>query len=176
MRAATAIGTSRLWLEACAAAHNELFIHLCSVPEVMRFIGPGEPWSRAKAEDTAAEQRRHWDAHGFGWRVAIEKATGDFVGLMTLNFVGAGTIGVDAGEYEIGWWLLPSAWGRGLAREGASAMRDEAFDLLGAPSIVARIQPANGRSIAVAAAIGMTYDFGTTGRTGGSIVIYRLAG
>lgn len=167
------LATSRLRLEAWVDEHVDLFVGLSSMPEVMRFIGPGEPWSPAQARDVAAEQHRHWTEHGFGWRTAIEKSTGEFVGLMTLNFVGAGTVGVDATEHEIGWWLAPQAWGRGLAREGAAAMRDEAFDVLEASSIVARIQPAHARSIAVAEAIGMTYDFTTTGRTGGAIVIYR---
>jgi ribosomal-protein-alanine N-acetyltransferase len=94
---------------------------------------------------------------------------------MALSFAGEGTAGLAADEYEIGWWLAPQAWGRGLAREGALAMRDEAFDALGAPSVVARIQPANAPSIAVAVAAGLRYDFSTTGKTGDPIDVYRLA-
>jgi hypothetical protein len=67
------------------------------MPPPLLFIGPGLPWSRAKAEEVAAAQRQHWTEHGFGWRPAT----------------------------------------------GAQAMRDEAFDALDAPSVVARIQPAN---------------------------------
>jgi RimJ/RimL family protein N-acetyltransferase len=81
---------------------------------------------------------------------------------------------VDAGEYEIGWWLTPSAWGRGLAREGAGAVRDEAFERVGAPSILARIQPANAASLAVAAAIGLRYESQSVGRGGEPIAVLRL--
>lgn len=140
----------------------------------MRFIGPGEPWTPARADEVAAAQRRHWTEHGFGWRLATEKATNEVVGFMALNFAGEGTVGLDAAEYEMGWWLAPWASGRGFAREGALAMRDEALKALEAPSVVARIQPANARSIAVAEATGLTYDFTTTGKTGEPVVVYRL--
>jgi RimJ/RimL family protein N-acetyltransferase len=166
--------TPRLRLDPWAEIHTELLVRLSSMPEVMRFVGPGVPWPRAKAEQVAAAQRRHWSQHWFGWRPAVDKATGESVGFMALNFAGPGTAGLDAGEYEIGWWLAPEAWSRGLAREGALAMRDEAFDALNAPSVVARIQPANARSIAVAESVGLTRDFSTTGETGEPVVVYRL--
>jgi len=167
--------TARLRLHPWGEEHTELLVRLSSMPDVMRFIGPGVPWPRAKAEEVAAAQRQHWSEHGFGWRPATDKPAGDLVGFMALNFVGDGTAGLDASEYEIGWWLAPEAWGRRLAREGAKAMRDEAFDALSAPSVVARIQPANASSIAVAKATGLTHDFTTTGKTGEPLVVYRLA-
>jgi RimJ/RimL family protein N-acetyltransferase len=166
--------TARLRLHPWSEQHTELLVRLASNPNVVRFIGPGAPWPRAKAEEIAAAQCQHWTEHGFGWRPATDKTTGDLVGFMALNFAGEGTAGLDAAEYEIGWWLAPQAWGRGLAREGAVAMRDEAFDALNAPSVVARIQPANARSIAVAEATGLTHDFTTTGKTGEPVVVYRL--
>jgi RimJ/RimL family protein N-acetyltransferase len=79
--------------------HVELLVRLSSMPEVTRFVGSGVPWPRAKAEEAAAAQLRHWSDHGFGWRVAAEKATGDLVGFMALNFAGEGTVGLDAAEY-----------------------------------------------------------------------------
>ena len=167
--------SERLQLEMWGAQHAEMLVWLSSLPEVMRFIGPGGPWSREWAEEVAERQRQHWAAHGFGWRPATETATGELVGFIALNFAGEGTSRLDPGEYELGWWLAPQASGRGLAREGAAAIRDEAFDALGAPSVVARIQPGNKRSIAVAQATGLTYDFSTTGRSGEPVVVYRLA-
>ena len=95
------------------------------------------------------------------------------IGFIALSFAGAGS-GVAADEYEIGWWLAPSVWGQGLAREGAAAVRDEAFGRLRAPSIVARVQPANDASLAVARAIGLTYESDSTGRSGETIAVLRL--
>ena len=40
-------------------------------------------------------------AGGPRWR----RPGGRTVGLITLNFAGEGTVGLDPGEYEIGWWL-----------------------------------------------------------------------
>jgi RimJ/RimL family protein N-acetyltransferase len=139
--APAALETARLLLHPWSEQHTELLVRLSAMPEVMRFVGPGVAWPRAKAEDVAAAQRQHWSEHGFGWRPATDKATGDLVGFMALNFAGEGTVGLDAAEYEIGWWLAPEAWDRGLAREGAQAMRDVAFDALDAPSVIAASSP-----------------------------------
>jgi RimJ/RimL family protein N-acetyltransferase len=171
---AGALETSRLRLDRWGEEHTEMLVRLAALPEVMRYVGPGALLTREQAEEMAARVRRHWSEHGFGWRPASDKATGELVGFIALNFAGEGTVGLGAGEYEIGWWLAPEAWGRGLAREGAEALRDEAFGVLGAPSIVARIQPANARSIAVAEACGLTHDFDTTGKTGEPVAVYRL--
>jgi RimJ/RimL family protein N-acetyltransferase len=121
-------------------------------------------WSRREAEEVAATQVEHWRRHGFGWRAAVEKATGQLIGFAALNFAGEGTVDLDASEFEIGWWLDPAVWGRGFAREGARAIRDEAFTELAAPSIVARIQPGNVASVRVAEAVGLMFDFETRGR------------
>jgi RimJ/RimL family protein N-acetyltransferase len=62
-----------------------------------------------------------------------------------------------------------------LAREGAAALRDEAFTRVGAPSIVARIKPTNGPSLAVARAIGLSHERQSTGRGGETISVLRLS-
>ncbi len=150
-----------------------MLARLATIPSVVRYVGSGEIWSREKCREVHDRQVEHWRRHGFGWRAAVEKASGRQVGLIALNFLGDGTAGLDPGEYEIGWWLHPSERGRGFAREGARALRDEARDRLGAPSVVARIQPPNGPSIAVASVIGLCLDFRTTGPSGEPVVVYR---
>lgn len=149
-------------------------MRLSALPEVARFLMDGTPWARADAEARSADQVRHWREHGFGWRAAADRATGELVGLMALSRADGLTPGVPAGEHEIGWWLDPAVWGRGLAREGAAAIRDEAF-ALGAPTIVARIQPENTASIAVAEALGLRRELASTGRVGEPLLVYRLA-
>jgi RimJ/RimL family protein N-acetyltransferase len=106
---------------------------------------------------------QHWRRHGFGWRVAVERDGGREVGFIALNFAGEGTVGLD-----------PAARGLGYAREGGAAVRDRAFADLGAPSVVARIQPGNRASRAVAEALGLTVDFETRTDDGVPAVIYRL--
>jgi RimJ/RimL family protein N-acetyltransferase len=130
-------------------------------------------WSQSKAAEVADRQLRHWREHGFGWRVAEELESGRTVGFIGLNFIEPGTAGLEVSEYEIGWWIDPAAQRRGYAREGAAAVRDEAFGRLGAPSVVARIRPANAASIAVAHAIGLRHDFETTDGGGMQVAVYR---
>jgi RimJ/RimL family protein N-acetyltransferase len=170
---AAALHTARLRLDPWTDADLDLFAGLARTPAVMRYIGDGTTWTDARIHDVAAHIAEHWSAHGFGWRVARlhDRAA---VGVFALNFAGEGA-GVDAAEYEIGWWLAPSAWGRGLGREGAAAVRDEAFERVGAPSIVARIAPANAASLAVAAAIGLDHESQSTGRGGEPIAVLRLS-
>jgi RimJ/RimL family protein N-acetyltransferase len=169
----TPIHTASLVLEPWAPAATALLTRLSAMPEVTRYIGDGSTWSRDRAEAVAAAQRDHWSRHGFGWRVAIERETDRELGFIALNFAGEGTVGLAPDEYEIGWWLDPAARGQGYAREGGAAVRDEAFEKLGAPSVIARIQPDNRPSRAVAEALGLTVDFETFA-DGVPAVIYRL--
>lgn len=155
-------------------SHTELLVRLSSDPDVTRYIGAGASWPRSQAEAVSAAQQEHRRAHGFGWRGAVEKASGLSVGFLALNFAGIGTTGLDSSEFEIGWWLEPGVWGRGFATEGAAALVAEAFENLAAPSVVARIQPRNAASIRVAASLGLTLDFLSTGRHGEPVAIYRL--
>ena len=165
--------TSRLRLEPWSDAALRLFRALATTPAVVRYIGDGLPWTDARMEAVAAHNAEHWRDHGFGWRLARLAESGEAIGFIALNFAGEGS-GVDPKEYEIGWWLTPAAWGQGLAREGAAALRNEAFRRLAAPSILARINPQNAASLAVAQAVGLTADGQTTGRFGETIRVLRL--
>jgi RimJ/RimL family protein N-acetyltransferase len=170
-----ALDTARLRLERWDEPHTALLVRLSAIPEVMEHIASGEVWAPDKAEQVARDKREHWVRHGFGWRAAIDRSTGEAVGFVALNFAGEGTVGLAADEYEIGWWLAPEAWGRGLAREGAVAVRDDAFQTVGASSVVARVRRENHRSIAVAESIGLTFDFETAEAGGGRpLDVYRL--
>jgi RimJ/RimL family protein N-acetyltransferase len=160
-------------LDAWGEQHTPLLVRLSAIPLVIRHVGLGHPWPPSTAEKIAAKQSDHWAEHGFGWRAAVEKETERQIGFMALNFVGEGTAGLEPGEYEIGWWLEPESWGRGFAREGAEALRLEAFDRLAAPSVIARIQLANERSARVAERVGLGFDFETTGAEGEPVRVFR---
>jgi len=166
--------TDRLRLEPWSEPATRLFRALATTPAVMRYIGDGRAWSELKMEAVAAHNAEHWREHGFGWRLARLADSGEAVGFIALNFAGEGS-GVDPDEYEIGWWLVPVAWGRGIDREGATALRDEAFQRVAAPSVLARIRPENAASLAVARAIGLADDTETIGRTGERIRVLRLS-
>ena len=127
----TSLLTERLRLEPWGPAHGGMLARLSAMPEMMRFIGRGEPWTAAEAEEHSARVLVHWRRHGFGWRAAVERESGRAVGMVALELT-AGVPGLDDGEHEIGWWLDPAMWGRGYATEGGRAIVDEAFGRVGA--------------------------------------------
>ncbi len=59
-------------------------------------------------------------------------------------------------EIEIGYWLAPEYWGKGLATEAAQAVMQYGKERLGLQQIVAVAQPANRASIRVMEKLGMT--------------------
>ena len=166
--------TERLILEPWHERHRLDFQRMCRLPEVMRFIGPGEPWEEKEANEAFERALSHWAEHGFGWHSAIERENGSWVGLINLNYLGPGLEGLAPEEVEIGWWVTPSRWGRGYASEGAAALRDQGLERLGLERIIARLQPANLASARVAEKIGMRFEGQATGRTGEPLAIYAL--
>jgi RimJ/RimL family protein N-acetyltransferase len=164
--------TERLRLIPWATEHDEMLVTLSARPEMVRFVADGSVFNRERALDSAARAREHWARHGFGWRVAQLRAGHRAVGFAALNFAAEGS-GIDAGEYEIGWWIAPEDQGQGLAREAATAVRDDAFTSLRAPSVVARIQPGNTASLAVAGAIGLVRESDRQTSEGITIAVLR---
>jgi RimJ/RimL family protein N-acetyltransferase len=147
--------TERLRLEPWAPRHGDGLARLAARPEVMRHVGTGEPWTREESDQRHERALAHWRDHGFGWRVAVERASGAPVGLIALSLAGPDVPELAPDDHEIGWWLDPAVWGRGYATEGGRAIVEEAFTRLHAPSVVARVRPANVASLGVAAALGL---------------------
>lgn len=104
--------------------------------------------------------QRTWAEHGLGtWAVEIrDEAT--FVG-----YLGLAVVTFDApfsGAVEVGWGLVPSAWGHGYAAEGAAAALDFGFaHAARLKSIVAFTAASNTRSAAVMRRIGMVPESGS---------------
>jgi RimJ/RimL family protein N-acetyltransferase len=168
------IATERLLLEPWSERHRPVWRSICRDSEVMRFIALGRIWAEEKADEVFDRALAHWREHGFGWRSAIEKESGDWLGFVGLNHVGPEIEGIDPDEVEIGWWIVPSIWGHGYATEGALALRDEGFGRLGLDRIIARLQPANLASARVAGKIGMRFEGTAVGRSGEALHVYAL--
>lgn len=168
------IETSRLILEPWAEADREPFAALTVNPLVMTYIGDGETWDRQRANDVFERQLQHWAEHGFGWRSAIQKKTSQRIGFVAINHVGPEATEITEDEVEIGWWLHPSVWRQGLAKEGAFALRDEAFERVGLQRLIGRYQPANVASGCIMSALGMTFERDAIGRHGDVVRILVL--
>jgi RimJ/RimL family protein N-acetyltransferase len=152
------IVTGRLVLARFEESEEPEFVALATDPRVMRYVGNGRPWTEERARQRYREHLVHWAEQGFGWRAIRDRADGRrFLGLVALNRLGTAVPGLPPDDLEIGWWIAPDAWGRGIATEAALAARDEAFERLAADRIVAWYQLENVASGQVMRKIGMSY-------------------
>jgi RimJ/RimL family protein N-acetyltransferase len=140
----------------------------------MRFIATGEIWEANKADEVFDSALAHWQEHSFGWRSALDKTSGDWLGFVGLNRLGPGVEGVAADEVEIGWWMIRAVWGHGYASEGATQIRDEGFERVGLDRVIARLQPANVGSARVSEKIGLCLERETKGTCDEIVSIYTL--
>lgn len=152
------IVTPRLLLRPWEERDRAPFAAMSADPEVMRFF----PALLAPDEASAVIDRQmlRQAADGFCFFALERRADGAFLGftgLATLRFqVPFAPPG--ARVVETGWRLARHAWGQGYAAEAARAAVAWGFDRLGLPEIVAFAVPANLRSLAVMARIGMRPD------------------
>jgi RimJ/RimL family protein N-acetyltransferase len=108
-------------------------------PGVMTYYP--RPKTRQEAAQWIQWNRGLYRTHGFGlW--LLTTADGDFVGDcgLTPQVVDGVT------ELEVGYHIVPARQGRGYATEAAAASRDFARTQLGAPRLVAIIDPDNRRA------------------------------
>jgi RimJ/RimL family protein N-acetyltransferase len=134
------LSTPRLRLEPLRPEHAELLVELDSDPEVLQHIF-GRALSRE--ESLAAFPLRmdpDSDERGLGLWVGFQDA-----GFEDRPFVGWWCLLRDADPTtaEVGYRLPRSAWGRGLATEGARAMLDHGFETVGLDSVWAETRDTN---------------------------------
>jgi RimJ/RimL family protein N-acetyltransferase len=132
------VETLRLELGAFVAADFDDLWRLDRDPRVMKYIANGKPSTKDEVAQRLARFIRYPKLYpDLGvWR-AIRRDTGAFIGWFALNYAGKTT------DIEVGYRLLPGAWGRGYATEGAAALVDYGFDDLGLHRIIGVTHPGN---------------------------------
>ncbi|HUQ81834.1 MAG TPA: GNAT family N-acetyltransferase [Gemmatimonadaceae bacterium] len=161
--------TARLRLRGFGPGDVEPYIAMMADAEVTRHLGAGHPLSREDAWRQLAMVAGHWVLRGFGLWAVEDRETGKLIGRIGC-FEPDGWPG-----FEIGYVLARPAWGRGYAREGASAALAYARETLGKTSIISLIRPENEGSIRVATALGAVPD-GEIAFYGGPALVYRYPG
>lgn len=126
-------------------------------PEVIRYLGahptvvPSLDAMRDRLRARVAAQK----PDGTGYWAMVEKSSGEVVGALIFKDT-PDAAGVPTGDYEVGWHLLRSRWGRGYATEGATALIQHAWqarpDL---DRLIAIAYPQNLASLRVMAKAGM---------------------
>jgi RimJ/RimL family protein N-acetyltransferase len=151
------VTTDRLRLERWdAAVHTPALEAINALPDAVRYLNDGVPYTREETDRQSARFSRHWAEYGFGLWAATVDATG-----WTIGFVGVAHplwFPDLSHEVEIGWRLHPDAWGHGYATEAGHASLVAARDELELTRIIAVIDPGNVASVAVATRLGMAYE------------------
>lgn len=113
--------TERLAIRRFTADDLDWFAAFYADPTVARFLGG----VRTRAEAERFFQERILDYYeiypGFGTWMTTDRKSGEPLGFHVLNYIAGETI------VQVGYGLLTSAWGRGVATEGALAMLQFGF-------------------------------------------------
>ncbi len=165
------IETQRVKLSRWQPCDAVAFRPIAQDPLVMRYIHNGDPWSDARVREFISRQMRHAAQNGFCFWKIQRKPDGRLIGLCGLQALRLGS----RWEVEIGWWLAPPYWGRGLATEAASAVMTEALKRLRSDRIVAIAVPENHASRRFMEKIGMRYERMARHR-GFRVVLYATRG
>lgn len=121
-------------------------------PDVMRYVADGLPKTRRDAEETVPRVLLNYAKFpGLGIWIAEEKPYMAFAGWFALKYI------PKTEEIEVGYRLMKSAWGRGLATEGARAVLNYGFGECGLDRIVAVTHPGNAASQRVLRKLGLEY-------------------
>ena len=122
--------------------------------EVMRYFP--STYGPEVSEEFLKNNRAYMEEKGFGWYKTALRDSGQFLG-----FVGIKEVRFEAHftpAIEIGWRMVPEAWGHGYATEGARACLHQAFTELKAPEVVSFTPTTNTPSEAVMKRLGMVQD------------------
>ena|SRR5581483_4374700 len=168
------VSTERLVLRRWRERDLDPFAEMCADSDVMRWIGNGRVRTRDECAAAIAAFERAWDARGFGLFATELKDSAaliGFVGLSLPTFLPEILPAV-----EIGWRLSRSAWGKGLATEGARAALAFGFEEARLDRIVSIHQVGNDASPRIMEKLGMRLERETVDPSCGRPVrVYEIA-
>lgn len=164
----TTLRTRRLEGVPISSDAGPLLSGLLTDPRVARTLG-GVPSQDALA-GMVARQAAHWTAHGFGYWLWRDRASGAVVARGGLSHV----VVDGRAEVEVGWAVDADRWGEGLASELGAAAVGHAFEVLGLGELVAYTLPANFASRRVMEKLGFVREEAHVVHAGLDHVLYRL--
>ncbi|MEW2390989.1 GNAT family N-acetyltransferase [Streptomyces venezuelae] len=141
--------TERLVLRESRAGDRTAFIELFASSEVRTYLGGPRPRDELERAVPEIPGRRPG--------VFVIELDGAPIGTVMLDRRDAerpGHLGPEGAEAELGYMLLPSAWGRGYAAEACAAALDWFAAALPGEPVVLCTQTANDRSMRLAAKLG----------------------
>lgn len=158
------IETERLVLRALCADDSAWLVALYAA-------AGGSSDDAAREVDEALDHER---VHGFGHLVATRTETGERIAVVELHHAGAGIVGIEPHEVEIGWVVERAHRSQGLASEAADAACRHALTTLGIDHLVAYVRPENVASLRVIEKLGMTRRGSGRSRSGAAVEVFEL--
>src|SRR5579872_3560410 len=140
--------TERIVLREFVAEDLASLVALDSDPEVMRFITDGQPRSE---DEVRGFLESCMSGYGTGFGFWAAESGGEFIGWF--HFRPDRTF---PEEIEVGYRLKQSAWGKGLATEGALALIKKGFSE-GVQSVTGRTMKGNAASAGVLEKAGLSF-------------------
>ena len=150
---ATVLTTERLILRQIGEGDLDAHMALLNTPAVMAHLGGVQPRDVIAAKHAAS--RGSFAAHGYGFMLAEERASGEIVAHCGLRRV-AHPLAPNPHDFEIGWVVRADRWRMGYAFEAMRAVVDWGFAVHRAPQIVAITVAANIGSWRLMEKLGMT--------------------
>jgi RimJ/RimL family protein N-acetyltransferase len=145
------IETARLRLRMFTPEDLDAMCDIAADPEVIRYIGPGKPLTRAEVFYNLTSIINGFRRRGFGRWAVVKKESGALIGYCGLSLRNEG-VGV-----ELAYLLSRSEWGKGIATEAGRASIRYGFERLKLDSIAALTRHENSRSRRVMQRLGMRY-------------------
>jgi RimJ/RimL family protein N-acetyltransferase len=153
------IETERLTLRPWRDEDVAEYVRVINTPAVMEHLGG--LMNPLAAEAATKRQQALQAERGHCFWVVERRDDAAILGFCGLKIADVGPV---AGDVEIGWRLREDAWGKGYAREAASASIAWAWANLAALRIIAMTVPANARSWGLMERLGLSrrtdLDFG----------------
>ena len=111
--------------------------------EIQRYMPTGPDYTMEQVEARVARYMGHQEQYGYSRQIMFDRATGEAIGDAGLLYLPASQ------ETELGYRLIKSRWGEGLATEAAAVWLEYAFGELGLPEVIAFSHPDNIGSVRV---------------------------
>jgi len=155
--------TPRFILREVVIQDKEGLFILDTDPEVHRFLGNQSVISMLQIEKMIESLQMQYRIHGIGRWAIIEKSSGEFVGWSGLKLV-KDTINSRSHFFDLGYRIIRSHWGKGIAYETSLAALRYGFETLKLNNIYASAQEENHASLAILSKLGFKkqnryYDF-----------------
>ena len=141
--------TPRLRVRQLGPADTDALFAVYGDADAMRWVGDGQPLSRARCEEWVAVTQRNYARRGYGMSAIVERASQAVIGFCGLVHPGG------QAEAEIKYALLRAFWHRGLATEAAAALLHHAAQVHGLQHVIATAAVQNKASHRVLLKAGM---------------------